>query len=258
MKVQLLPSSIEPNGGASARQHLSCFVIDDLVAFDAGSLAFSCTPVQREQIRDIVISHVHLDHIAGLPLFIDDLFSTLTSPVRVYATQEMVNALERDVFNWTIYPRFSELKNATGPVLEYMTFKLGESFNVKHLTVNPIEVNHVQPSAGMIISDDTVSIGLTGDTANTDIIWERLNQAPDLSALLVECAFPDEMAELAEASHHLTPAKLAVELDKFFKEDVPIFVINIKPMFRAKVIEQIERLALRNVDILEVGRVYEF
>ena len=42
-------------------------IIDDSVAIDAGSLAFACTGRQRERVRDVVLTHTHLDHIAGLP-----------------------------------------------------------------------------------------------------------------------------------------------------------------------------------------------
>src|SRR6478672_5501039 len=116
MKVQLLPSTIDENGKASARQHLMSIIIDDCVAIDAGSLAFSCSEQQRRDVRDIVLTHTHLDHIAGLPLYIDDLFASLTEPIRVHATAEMIEILERDIFNWQVYPRFSELSNDHGPV----------------------------------------------------------------------------------------------------------------------------------------------
>ena len=108
MKLQLLPSTFDENGTASPRQHLSCFIVDDQVAIDAGSLAMAATAVQKKQIRDIVLTHAHLDHIAGLPLFIDDLFANLDAPVCVHAAPEVIETLERDIFNWAIYPRFSE------------------------------------------------------------------------------------------------------------------------------------------------------
>ena len=76
MKVQLLPSSLGGDAAATQQQRLTCFVVDNSVAFDAGSLAFSCSDTQRQQIRDAVITHTHLDHIAGLPIFIDDLFAS--------------------------------------------------------------------------------------------------------------------------------------------------------------------------------------
>src|SRR5260221_4605072 len=117
MKIQMLPSTIDENGRASVRQHLLSIVIDDRVAIDAGCLAFSCTDHQRDEIRDIILTHTHLDYIAGLPLFIDNLFATLTEPVRIHATREMIGHLIRDVFNWSIIPRFSELTDGTGTAL---------------------------------------------------------------------------------------------------------------------------------------------
>src|ERR1043165_4537004 len=106
MKVQLLPTTIDENGRASARQHLLTIVVDDRVAIDAGSLAFSCTDLQREQVGDIVLTHTHLAHIAGLRVFIDDLLATPKEPIAIHATREMIETLEKHVFNWSIYPRF--------------------------------------------------------------------------------------------------------------------------------------------------------
>ena len=96
MKIQLLPSTFEENGTASPRQHLSCLVIDDCVTIDAGSLAMAASAAQKKQVRDIVLTHAHLDHIAGLPLFIDDLFATLETPICVHGTAEVIETLERD------------------------------------------------------------------------------------------------------------------------------------------------------------------
>src|SRR5690606_25099125 len=125
----------------------------------------AASPQQRENIRDVVLTHAHLDHIAGLPLYIDDLFATLTEPVRIHASAEVIEVLERDIFNWSVYPRFSDLQNANGPVMEYVEFKLTEPFRVKHLTVTPVAVNHKVPATGFLISDGTSTIALTGDTA---------------------------------------------------------------------------------------------
>ena len=254
----MLPSTIDENGRASDRQHLLTIVIDDCVAIDAGCLAFSCTDRQREQIRDIVLTHTHLDHIAGLPLFIDDLFAFLTEPIRIHATPEMIDILETDLFNWAIYPRFSELANDNGPVVEYREFVRGTSFEVKHLSLQSIAVNHKVSANGYIVSDGKVSVAITGDTAETDEIWEKCNGVKDLKAILVECAFPDEMGDLASVSDHLTPSRLKHELEKLKLRDVPIFVINMKPMYREQVIAQIRDADLPNVEILKVGKVYEF
>ena len=257
MKFQLLPSTFEENGRASLRQHLACFVVDDLVAFDAGSLAMSVSAKQKKQIRDVVISHAHLDHIAGLPLFIDDLFATIKRPIQIHATWEVIEILERDIFNWSIYPRFSELKNDHGIVVQYRPFETEKSFKVKHLNVTAIKVNHKVPSVGFIVSEGNLTFALTNDTAEMDRFWEVVNEEKNLSAIMIECAFPDELNELAESSHHLTPQVLQKELKKLERK-CPVYVVNIKPMYFEQVKAQITNLGIENLEILTVGKVYEF
>lgn len=257
MKLQLLPSTCEEPGSATRGQHFTCFVVNDRVAIDAGSLATGVSAFQRENIRDVVLTHAHLDHIAGLPLFIDDLFATLTEPVRIYAEQAVIDVLERDVFNWSVYPRFSELNNEHGPVVEYKTILAGSAFEAGGLSITPIKVNHKVPSSGFVISDGMGSLAMTGDTASLDGFWDVVNAVDNLSGLLIECAFPDELAELASISHHLTPSLLARELEKF-EQDCPVYVVNLKPIYREKTAAQIASLGRTGVEVMAVGRVYDF
>jgi len=258
MKLQLLPSTFDENGVFSPRQHLSCFVVDDSVAIDAGSLAMAASAVQKKQIRDIVLTHAHLDHIAGLPLFIDDLFAALDVPVCVHALPEVIATLERDIFNWEIYPRFSELKNQNGAVMKYEPFAVGDEFAVRHLRLKSIAVNHKVSTVGFVVSDGQTKFALSGDTAEISEFWQVLNAEENLSALLVECAFPNELEELAHVSHHLTPKILKKELEKFNRKECSIYVVNIKPMYRDEVVRQIGELAIENLQILEVGQIYEW
>lgn len=256
MKLQLLPSTIE-NGQVTGKQHLSCFVIDNRVTIDAGSLAMSADRVQREQIRDVILTHAHIDHIAGLPLFIDDLFANIVKPVEIYASEEVIEILRKDIFNWSVYPDFAELENESGVVLRYCPFEIGEPFTVEHLEVTAIGVNHKVPSVGFVVSDGTSTIAITGDTASMDGFWEVVNGLERLDALFIECAFPDKLSELAGVSHHLTPSVLERELEKFGHDDCPVYAINLKPMYREEICAELGRLGVERLEILEVGRVYE-
>lgn len=257
MKVKLLPSSFDGNGGHSVGQHLTSFLIDDCVALDAGSLAMAATEMDRRNVRDIVLTHAHLDHIAGLPLFIDDLFASLAEPIRIHATADVIDVLERDVFNWSVYPRFSELQNDNGPVLEYRPFELGARFNIGGLTFSSIPVDHKVPSSGFVIDDGSSAIAFSGDTSSSVAFWEGVNERDDIKAVLVECAFPDRMSELAEASHHFTPRTLEADLRRL-NLDVQVCIINIKPMYRDEVIDELRATLSREVTIVEPVRLYHF
>ncbi len=256
-KLQLLPSTIE-NGKVTEKQHLSCFIIDDKVAIDAGSLAMSTNDLQKKQVRDVILTHAHIDHIAGLPLFIDDLFAHIARPVEVFALEKVIKVLRDDIFNWSVYPDFSELENDNCVVLKYCPFENGRLFRAGHLDVKAISVNHKVPSVGFIVSDGSSKFAISGDTSEMDSFWDTINEEDDLEALLVECAFPDDLNELAQISHHMTPTRLKKELEKFSDQDCPIYVINIKPMYRDEVIEGLDRLEIKNLKVLEVGREYEF
>lgn len=258
MKLQLLPSTFDDDGSASQRQHMSCFVIDDLVAVDAGCLAFGANSLQKKQIRDVILTHAHIDHIAGLPLFIDDLFAFIEKPLEIYATREVIEILEKHIFNWEVYPKFSELENENGKVMKYHPFEADETFRVEHLEIKAVGVNHKVPAVGFVISDESSAFAMTGDTAEMDEFWKEINSRKNLRALLIECAFPNRLAELAAASHHLTPSKLLAELKKFEHRDCPVFVKNIKPTYRREILEELKFLNIENLEILEVGKVYTF
>jgi hypothetical protein len=142
--------------------------------------------------------------------------------------------------------------------MEYVPFEAGSDFTVQHLSVRAVDVNHKVPASGFLIFDGNAAIALTGDTAGLSGFWQAANNAKDLAAVLIECAFPDELSGLAQDSHHLTPSRLKTELAKIDCPNCPIYIVNIKPMYREQTIKQIEALAIKNVEILEVGRMYEW
>ena len=257
MKLELLASTIE-DGQVVNKQHLSCFVIDDAVAIDAGCLSLAANANQKKQIRDVVLSHAHIDHIAGLPLFVDDLFSEIRRPVKIHAASEVIDVLREHIFNWKVYPDFAELENDFGPVLEYDCFEPGVPFDVAGLKVTAIPVNHKVPSFGFLLTKHDVTIALTGDTAEMIDFWPQVNRARGLSALLIECAFPNKLNDLAVVSHHLTPERLGKELEMFESGNCPIYAINLKPVYKETTAFEIAALGISNLKILDVGRVYNF
>jgi len=258
VRIQLLPSTFDDKGHATLEQRLTCFLIDDCVAVDAGSLAIALTNEQRKTVRDIIVTHPHMDHIASLPIFIDDLYPILQQPVRVHATQEVIDLLERDVFNWNVYPRFSDLKNDYGPVMEYVPIPLGREFPVGHLKIVAVPVNHIVPTIGLIVRDGTKSVAFSSDTAETDEFWRVVNEIKQLDALLIEASFPDEMAKLAELSRHFTPASLNKELGKLTHNGMDILAVHLKPSYRDKIIKQLDALHIPNLNVMEPGKTYSW
>ncbi|HEX8475052.1 MAG TPA: 3',5'-cyclic-nucleotide phosphodiesterase [Pyrinomonadaceae bacterium] len=258
MKIQLLPSTFNEAGCAAQEQRLSCFLIDDRVAIDAGSIAIALNAGQRASVRDIIVTHPHMDHIATLPIFIDDLFATLEEPIRIYATEEVIALLERDVFNWTVYPRFSELCNERTRVMQYVPIRPHEEFVVAHLRFTAVPVTHIVPTVGMLFSDSgaNTTVAFSSDTAATEEFWHVVNRAARLDALIIETSFPDEMSRLAEISGHLIPRILQQELRKLTHQPQDILAMHLKPAYRDAIIRELDALALPQLSVMEPGREY--
>ena len=258
MRIQLLPSTFDAQGRATLEQRLTCFLIDDRVAVDGGSIGIALTGDQRGKVRDIIVTHPHMDHIASLPIFIDDLYPTLTEPVRVHATPEVIELLERDVFNWNVYPRFSGLQNQYGPVMEYVPIPIGSAFQVAHLSVIAVPVNHIVPTVGLIVSDGSSSVAFSSDTAETDQFWDVVNNTPHLDALLIEASFPNNMSELAEVSRHFTPASLGKELEKLNHNGMDVLAVHLKPSYRELIIRELDALNIPKLSVMEPGKTYSW
>jgi cAMP phosphodiesterase len=199
-----------------------------------------------------------MDHIASLPIFVDDLFGELREPVRIHATSEVIDLLKADVFNDTVYPKFDLLKNAHGNVMEYVPFEMGREFRVAHLTCTAVPVNHIVPTIGLLLSDGTTTVAFSSDTAETEEFWRMVNQAKKLDALFIEASFPDAMEELARASKHLTPASLRNELTKLNHNGMDILAVHLKPAYREKVVTELNQLDIDKLRVMEPGRIYKW
>jgi len=258
LQIQLLPSSFDSQGGASPAQRLTCFVIDDRVTVDAGSIGIALSESQQRTVRDVIVTHPHMDHIASLPIFVDDLFGDLREPVRIHGTPEVIELLKADVFNDTVYPKFDQLRNAHGNVMEYVPFESGKIFPVAHLTCTAVAVNHIVPTVGLLVTDGKTTVAFSSDTAETDEFWGVVNRAEKLHALFIEASFPDSMDALAKASKHLTPASLQKELTKLTHNGMDILAVHVKPAYREKVIAELNQLNISRLKVMEPGKIYEW
>jgi ribonuclease BN (tRNA processing enzyme) len=199
-----------------------------------------------------------MDHIASLPIFVDDLFGELEQPIRIHATAEVIELLKLDVFNDTVYPKFDELRNQNGRVMEYVAFETGKAFKIAHLTATAVPVNHIVPTVGLLLTDGKTTVAFSSDTAETQEFWDLVNRAERLDALFIEASFPNSLQKLAEASKHLTPLTLQRELKKLSHNGMDILTVHLKPAYRDRLIQELSEIGVDNLQVMETGRVYEW
>jgi cAMP phosphodiesterase len=243
------------HGGELPSCRTTCFLVDDVLALDAGALTSSLSLEQLCKVDDILVGHSHFDHVKDLPLMADLIIGRRDKPVTIHASRECARALREYMFNNALWPDFTRIPTRKEPVLRIKAFRAGSTFQVGPYTVQSIPVHHPVESCGFVITHGRISLAMSGDTGPTEKLWKVLNQTPTLKALLVETSFPNALHQLADVSGHLTPQMLETELGKFQRNGCNVLVYHLKPAFLPQLKKE---LGAMPVEILELGDTFEF
>jgi ribonuclease BN (tRNA processing enzyme) len=256
MRVTLVPSSIALDG-EDPSQYLISYLINDTVAIDAGSLGLYGSPRRQAAIKHVLISHTHIDHTATLPIFIENAYEGRSDCVTIHGSDEVLACLRRDIFNDRTWPDFVALSEGGLQLLRLERLEPGRPLEVDGLKITPIPVNHVVPTLGFVVEDDHSAVVIASDTAPTELLWQRANEALHLDAVFLEAAFPNDMTPLATLSKHLTPELFGREIGKLGRS-VDVVAVHIKARFRDRIVGELRALNLPRLEIGQFGKAYQW
>jgi len=238
------------SGGEAEGYRLTGLLVNGVLAIDAGSLTQALSVREQAGIRQIFISHSHLDHICSLPFFTKNIYGHNDVPVEIRALPETLAALRRHLFNDELWPDFSVIPSPDNPIIRYSEIKPGKTYVLVGLRITPIPVNHLVPCVGYLVEDDHSAFIFSSDTAETDMIYQVANKTKNLKLFITEASFPNEQAWLAEASKHLTPAKLGGELKKL-KAKVQVGIYHLTPGDRPIMLPEIAAIKDPRIQMLD-------
>ncbi|MCS7070239.1 MAG: 3',5'-cyclic-nucleotide phosphodiesterase, partial [Anaerolinea sp.] len=142
MKVRVLGCS-----GAIAKEcRTTSFLIDGDLLVDAGTGVGDLTLQEMAGIRDVLLTHSHMDHIAALPLMIDSVASHLRRPIVVHALAGTIAALRTHIFNNIIWPDFSRIPSAENPFIRFVEIHVGQLLNFSGKRVEVLPAVHTVPA----------------------------------------------------------------------------------------------------------------
>lgn len=236
------------DSGGGRDGNLSAFLLRDLtddkyVALDAGTLlngieeslqqnAFSGLKIDTEQkltpsihilrnhIAGYLISHGHLDHIAGLLVVSPD-----DNAKPIYALPSVNKAIISSYFNWQAWPNFSNRGNSPS-LNKYQMVDLPLATNVEvadtSLKVSVFSLSHPVESTAFVIENDKDIMVYFGDTGPDELekenkiekVWQYLAdqvKSKNLRGIIIESSFPDNHPD-KYLYGHLTPKWLTKEL----------------------------------------------
>ena len=254
MKVEFLPSTV---GTPAAKQFGISALVDDTIAIDAGTIGL-LWPIDRQmKIKHVFLSHSHLDHVASLPLFLDNIYKPGPDCPSVYACDASEKCLREDIFNDRLWPDFLRLSEEESPFLKLHTLKQEVPVRLPGLTVTPVPLKHVVPTMGFILQDSVSAIAIVSDTGPSERIWELLAAIENLRAVILDCSFPNSHRWLADKSGHLCPELFEKEIHDL-PDSVRIIAYHLKPCFFDEIARELKLIPRANLEIGVPGREYNF
>ena len=186
---------------------MASYLIDDVLALDAGSLTRALTFDQQHRVRAVFLSHRHFDHTRDL-LTLGLYAERVGSTVDVYGLDDTIDFVTNRLLGIVDTPE----RGPDKPAFRFHEVEHYEEFNVLDYTAIAVPVPHAAPAVGFQVTDGEVKLFYTGDTGvGFSESWDRV--APD--ALLTEVTFGNENERHALDVGHLTPSLLGRALNEF-------------------------------------------
>jgi len=184
----------------------------------------SSDEVLKNQIKGYLISHPHLDHVAGLLMN-----SPEDAAKNIYALPSVVDVLRDKYFTWKAWANFTsegELPRLNKYSYVYLKENNRQQLVNTEMEVTPFILSHgpsYQSTAFLLHHHDAALLYL-GDTGADEIekstqlarLWKQI--APlisdhQLKAIFIEVSFPDKQPD-KQLFGHLTPKLLMNELEQ--------------------------------------------
>ena len=256
MRIKLLPSAI-PSPDARGLQFLTSYLINDTFAIDAGSLGISLDLPAQRKIKHVLLSHAHIDHLATLPIFLENT-EELTGPrVTIHGSEAVLDGLRRHIFNDCVWPDLIHATLNSQPFFHLAALEAGRTLEIAGVRITPVPVTHVVPTMGFLLEEGDAAVVLPIDTGPTEELWQYANALPKVSAVFLEATFPNSMDELARIAKHLTPRMFAEEVRKLACPAKAI-AIHIKASLYDEVVQELQSLGLPDLEIGMPGVEYCF
>jgi cAMP phosphodiesterase len=230
------------HGGETPKHRTSAFVLDDRIAIDAGSLTSGMDLKAQFALEAVLVSHAHLDHVRDLATIADNRCQNGCAPLVIAGTRSTLGVLKKHFFNGLLWPDFSKIPSAKQPAIRYLELKPEKPVTLAGYEVCAIAVSHTIDCCAFVVRGPDGSLAYSGDTGPTERLWEVLNEAGDLKAMLMEVSFPNHLGQLAREMKKLDRSK-----------ELPVLLYHIKPSFQREVERECAKLTRLNLSVCNLG-----
>lgn len=232
---------------------LVSFLIDSVLALDAGGLTSSLSLSEQQQVRAILLTHHHFDHTRDLVTFGAN-GATFPQPVDVYALSQTLDTVNSCLLDGKIYADFSKWPSEEKPFLQLKVIEPLQGQSIQGYDILPVPVQHTVPSVGYhVISKDGKSLFYAGDTGpGLETCWQHIS--PQL--LIIEVSGINKAQDFLKSVGHLSAGLLKEELVQFrqAKRYLPrVVVVHIPAQFQREVEQEVKEVARQLGTSIDIG-----
>lgn len=253
MRIRLLMPSVEPHG---RRQFSLSALIDDTVAIDTGGLPYLPSIAAQRRVGHVCLTHSHIDHVGGLPLFLENVYCPDSPSPTIHASEATWNSLKQDLFNDRVWPDLDRIGGDQLTFYHRQIVAAHRPFAAGPLQVTPIPLAHVVPTLGYAVTGSSGAVLFAWDTAPFADLAEMIAAIPDLRVLFIDASFPNRLQWLADESGHFTPQRLRPLVEQLPKS-IRVVAVHLKPAVHDEVAAELQQLPLPNLEIARRDAVYE-
>lgn len=240
-------------GNAIGEFKSTCFLIDETTLLDAGTVTGVLKDHQLKNIKNVIITHTHLDHIKDLVFLVDELVMMGRYTIELISVKQVLDIISNNLFNNQLWPDFTVIPSHDNAVIKMKEINLNEYTTVGDLTVKPVLMTHTVYCVGYIIKKNGKGFMFTSDTGPTKLFWETAKTETGIEFIIADVSFPNRMEELAMISGHMTLNMLTDHIDRYKLNNIPFFITHIKPLFLEEIIHELSRLGRPNIRPLIQG-----
>ena len=109
--------------------HHTCFLVDGVLAIDAGSLASTLGADEQRRVSTVLLTHLHFDHARDLPTL---GLATIDEPtaIDVFGEQRTLDSVRAHLLDGEVYPDLTRGLNEGPPSLRFCSLNEGEPLSV--------------------------------------------------------------------------------------------------------------------------------
>lgn len=239
----------------SDHRHTSCYFLPaDGIVLDAGSGMFRLPPLIDTDHLDILLSHVHLDHIVGLTYLHDVLSTRPVEKVVVWGEAAKLQAVQEHLFHDLIFP--APINVVWEAIDDRKRIKIGTGGAV---TVDWLPQEHPGGSVAYRLhwwkANKTIvyATDTSGDLSQQSLQWMK---GADL--LMHECYFRDDAQQWAAKTGHCWTTRAAQVAQAADVNQLLLTHINPLAIGPDPIDLQVATRIFKNTHVASDGDVVEF